>query len=391
VRAFLLCALAAVTGCIPQPEADDGSVNQANTGNGVRPRLPPMLNHGGPIIAAAEVYTVVWQGEEALGAEVDAFHKAIFADARYMAVLAQYGITGGHAGGVVVIPGAAPERLDGEAELPNLIDNLIAVGTLPKPTPSTIYVFLPPSSTQMHLGDFPGCSTNGSSCGGFGGFHSEGNNGITFEVALRCSSTTALNDDLAVVISHELTEAITDPRVYSSPAWSQDLAQGEIADRCAVASTPITLESGKVVTASKLWSNRDAASGHGDPCQPSSDPYFAITFPLSISLKVDANGNGEATVQLDAYGERGVTTLNYTVYPYGGGCGEQSTTVIEASCSASDSWGASCEGSLDPGKNTSVRIRVRNAATTDTTYAVAVYARKGATTQVWNGEIAIMR
>jgi hypothetical protein len=43
------------------------------------PELPLMVNHTGPVLASIELWTVVFPGDEALGADLDAFHRDLFA------------------------------------------------------------------------------------------------------------------------------------------------------------------------------------------------------------------------------------------------------------------------------------------------------------------------
>jgi len=45
----------------------------------VAPPAPPMVWHGGPVLKSMQLWTLVWAGDEQLGAEIDAFHAAVFA------------------------------------------------------------------------------------------------------------------------------------------------------------------------------------------------------------------------------------------------------------------------------------------------------------------------
>ena len=125
-----------------------------------------------------------------------------------------------------------------------------------------------------------------ANCASHGGYHTIGQSGRVWGVAMRCATTgTGLSrlELLTVFASHEIIEAATDPNpgngftlgpiqtTQSSP-WSS--TQGEVGDMC----VQTTVGEGSW-TYQRSWSNAAAAAG-GDPCVPPvKTPYFSVSVP----------------------------------------------------------------------------------------------------------------
>lgn len=148
---------------------------------------------------------------------------------------------------------------------------------------NTLFVLFYPAGVTITLEGVPSCS-------GFGGYHSEttldsahSNLVVPYVVVPNCDNTGV--DHATASASHELVEAVTDPRPFSAPAykevdsahlaWSLGLGGGELCDLCAqdAASFVPLAPSGYVVQ--RCWSNAAAAASH-DPCvpAPANQVYF---------------------------------------------------------------------------------------------------------------------
>jgi hypothetical protein len=269
------------------------------------PALPQMSWHGGPVIKAMEIWTVVWPGEEALGARVDRFHAWMLKSDYWTKSLAEYKVGAGTAKGVIVLPGAAPGMLDVSA-----FDGLAQmVARDHPPNANSVFAFVVPLTTQVSGG--PG--ENG--CLNYGGYHSQTVGGISYEVNLQCAGQgNGAFDDLTYVLSHEAAETATDARPFTNPAWFDDdyASLGEIGDLCVGLSA--SLPSGNppvdggpsddTYYVTRLWSNKAAAAGNADPCVPA--PADAIYFnvavdPTVITITTDKQGRGSQAIRFEPY------------------------------------------------------------------------------------------
>src|SRR5262245_7277478 len=90
------------------------------------PQQREMENHGGSTLAAIQVWTVVWNGDTALGEAVDGLNAwMVTSDGYWLDSLSEYGVGKGSAKGVLVLPGAAPTTFDDSAVAP-LLESHIA-------------------------------------------------------------------------------------------------------------------------------------------------------------------------------------------------------------------------------------------------------------------------
>jgi hypothetical protein len=139
-------------------------------------------------------------------------------------------------------------------------------------------------------------------CGGFGG-------------------VTAF-DSLTEVVSHEVSEAATDPHPFTAPAFSQNVGAplgGEVSDLCAGLSMTYAVDIGADAGVAdsryyvtRNWSNKNAAAGNADPCQPTPPgrPYFNVAVnPTDINVTLDNSATGtdvQAVFEPFAFGDVGV-------------------------------------------------------------------------------------
>lgn len=197
--------------------------------------------HGGPLLTAAEVYTIFWGAAwqqpdmTALSGQLNQFFDFVLTSS-LMDVLAEYSVQGqtiGHGSrtGTTTIstsePGGGNGQLD-DADIQQALQGWIADGTIPPPDANTLYfVYLPPGVTVTLQGS--------ASCQVFCGYHNvvNGNTYYAVEPYLNCDGCTfgggGALDSLTKVSSHELCEAITDPALNG---WVDDATGNEIGDIC---------------------------------------------------------------------------------------------------------------------------------------------------------------
>jgi hypothetical protein len=251
-----------------------------------------MSAHTGTVLANLNVWTVVWPGDEAVGARLDAFYTGMFAaDDYWAASLAQYGVGRGRSNGVIVLPEPKPASIT-TSYFPTLVHQLAAAHP---PDPETVFGFAVPATTAISdLG------------GGVGGYHDEttGDN-IPFMVLLQKPFALGpATETLTFVASHEAAETATDPHPDTTAGWYNDALHyhGEVGDLCEPLNAQITVEGdGGAATwdVSRLYSNAQAAM-HEDPCVPAPPgPYFNVAVdPANPRIRV---GQWSTTATLHAF------------------------------------------------------------------------------------------
>jgi hypothetical protein len=283
------------------------------------PPLLQMANGGGPVMKSMEVYTVVWQGDEALGEQVQTFLEWMMTSTYYTGSLAEYGVGPGQAMGVIVLPVAKPATLDDSAISP-LIKGYIADHTFPAPNANTVFSFIVPETTQSTLYGSNGCSD-------YGGYHAEtrvatgSNQFVPYAINLQCKGFGGNTpfDGITEVLSHEIAETATDGHPYTDTAYSADPSMaplgGEVGDLCVGLSTTFNVtqdvaDGGATPESyyvTRLYSNKAAAAGNSDPCvpAPAGDPYFDVAVdPIDITLP--AGQSMTAKLEPYAFGDVGV-------------------------------------------------------------------------------------
>jgi hypothetical protein len=271
------------------------------------PPLPLLSNMGGPVLAAPEVWTVVWPGDEMLGNQVNMF-VGWMVQSSYWVTLKQYGVGAGVAKGVIVMPSAAPKMLDDSA-FDGFVSSLAAMHPA---NANTLFAFVTPLSTVVSFG-------GGASCVAYGGYHHETRTGIAYAVNANCPFDGLQGlDDLAPTLSHEIAEAATDPKPFTLPAWYQaNLGNGEVGDMCGGVAQ-IADGSGHSYQMQRLYSNDVARTGTGEPCLPApSGPYFnAAIDPYFFSMQLQPDGSGTTTAKIEPYAFGAVGQIQWVVQSF---------------------------------------------------------------------------
>lgn len=282
-----------------------------------------LTNYGGGTIAAMEVYTVVWHGQDALGAKVDKFMSSLVTSDYWLNVTSEYGGMKGTSKGVVVLDADPPATLD-DAQMDDLVGGLVTAGHIPDVNANTVVFFVVPLSTKSTLYGSQGCYE-------YGGYHAEtqtliGGRHVPYAVNLQCagaalSSSTGF-DSLTVTMSHEAVEAQTDPHPFSAPGWLAGQVQlGEVCDLCVYSDTTLTVpgDAGLPDTTyavTSVYSNAAAIAGTKEPCQPTpaNQPYFNVAVsPSEIVINTDASGVGVADAAYEPFAFGDVGTIKWTI------------------------------------------------------------------------------
>jgi hypothetical protein len=288
------------------PSGDDLAV-RAN----VAPPEPPMVSHGGPTLHNMQLWTLVWAGDEALAAEIDAFHAAVFASPYWQQATAEYGVGPGTARGIYVIPGARPKSITPNEE-GAIVEGLIAAKQIPDDD-QTVIDFVVGADVQTFEGQ-----SLASACNSFSGYHFETSDPPhhPFLVELPCqdpSKRLSTFDNLTWTESHEMAEAATDPHPATWPGWqlAYKLAL-EVGDMCTVpGKLDVTAADGaaRSYVVSRVYSAKTAAMGGADPCLPAPvGPYFNVGLQPS---DVHVASRGQTTINLVAFSTGAPQPLNW--------------------------------------------------------------------------------
>ena len=299
------------------------------------PQLVTMDFHGGPVMTNIEVWTVVWKGDEALGANVNRFIGwMVNSDDYWVPAVSEYGVGKGKAMGVLVIKDAMGNPMAAPAVLPDsgvepLIKQQVAQGNFPAPTANTLFSFVIPPNTQSNMG------RGGVGCQDYGGYHSEARKAnsykdtVSYAINLQCpgggfGGNTAF-DSLTEVISHEVAETATDPYPGTKPGWRNDYQPlgGEDGDLCVglsnaykVAGDPTNNIPDSTYFVTRLWSNKAATAGNVDPCQPTvgKRPYFNVAFdPADLEINSDPTQDQVIQAQFEPYAFGDVGLIKWQV------------------------------------------------------------------------------
>ncbi len=302
------------------------------------PPLVTVSTQGGPVIASPEIWTVVWQGDEALGAQVNAFHNWMLNSDYWTSSLSEYGVGVGVAKGVIVIPSTLPATVE-ETALGQPITQTISSHAR---NASSVFVFVVPAATQVTHGGVGECP-NGPN------YHTEAYDGTVYELVSQCSN----GNPLIQALSHEAAEAATDPHSLTTPAWGAfdflSTNEFEIADLCYGLTAnymPTTDAGAQNYVVTRLYSAKNAAAGMVDPCvpAPASLPYFNVAFdPLVVP--VDSSAPVMVAMKAFAFGDVGAISWRIGASP-----GIQFTPS---------------SGSLQAGEQAMIKVDVTNAGAGD--------------------------
>jgi hypothetical protein len=198
---------------------------------------PPPISltyRGGPLVSHVRVVTLFWGSYwsgSSLPAYFNNFLGALFADGRYMANLAQYGVRGrsisnGTYGGTTTDTQTPPAKLR-DSQIRTEIRAQIAARHLPAPDGNTVYAVFTPPDIEVYdqYGD--------NSVDDFYSYHDFdfSSDGFPYMVMPYDDS---LGDAryMTVNASHELSEVVTDPEVTGADnqvGWYDDY-YGEVTD-----------------------------------------------------------------------------------------------------------------------------------------------------------------
>ena len=197
---------------------------------------PKLTYRGGPLIGAAQVFTLFWgnawkaKPQSDLIAKLNGFFDVVLASS-LIDQLAEYnagGVKIGHGkrSGSITVAGKPGSSVT-DATIQAFLKQQIAAGKAPKATPNTLYfIYLPPGVRVVMGGS--------ASCQAFCGYHSAIGKSTFYAVmpdpgCSGCLGSLTAFDALTSTSSHELCEAITDP--IPGEGWYDD-ANGEIGDIC---------------------------------------------------------------------------------------------------------------------------------------------------------------
>ena len=272
---------------------------------------PPLwrVTHGtAPVQAAPEVWTVVWQGDEAIGAETVDFVDWMLHSDYWTQSLAEYGIGAGSSKGLIVIPSPPPALL-GDAELGQLAAMLVSTGQVTA-NANTEVAFLPAPQTTVTAGGI-------KSCVDFLGYHSHngGANSVAYSVTARCDGAAGQAiDQISDTLSHEVAEAASDP-LPRSGIVDVSPGQQEIADLCEFGlDAPVdvppdaTHPTARRYWVQRLYSDMRAADGTIDPCLPVpwDHPYWNVALDPPVVAGAPGSSVGiDARLDVFAYGDVG--------------------------------------------------------------------------------------
>lgn len=257
---------------------------------------PQVVNLGGKVLATPKVVAITYNSDPHQ-ADVDAALQEMASTPFWAATTAEYGV-----GPLTVLP---PIHLS-EAPPAKLTDVTIEQTLAAKLTgaspawgdadSSTVYLFVLPEGTIIDAG--------GNCCESYDGFHSDakvGNKRVAYGVTCTCPGFDGpkVSDlqQVTVVVSHELVEAVTDP--FNNPAfaqtdddhaiWSVETG-GETSDLCTLDLDSYYVQPGTKYMIQKSWSNAAALAGK-DPCVPAGPgPYFNSIPVLNDPVTIDYFG-----------------------------------------------------------------------------------------------------
>jgi hypothetical protein len=318
-RRSALATLALALGCSgsPAPEVADLAAPELDLAQPPdlmsrpptdHPPFPTLTNHGGPILVAPEVWTVVWDGEEARGADASTFIDWMLASDYFTHGMAEYGVGAGVAKGVVKLPGAPPGDL---LALSSVVEGIAAQPGFAT-NANTLFVMLLPESYSGTYGMTPVCQFAE-------GYHTAtAIKNLPYVAAYACAHT------ITHVISHEVSEACSDPQLGVDTAWFSDAIPyvGEIGDLCYTldAVYPPPSSDGGAAFASyrvnRIYSSKTAAIGKSDPClpAPADQPFFGVgVMPPVLTIQTDSIGDGSATAALEPFAFGDVGTIRWTL------------------------------------------------------------------------------
>jgi hypothetical protein len=281
ILAPFLLACSSTPPVMTQPDAVPDVVDMPDAGPsdagfmpGDHPPMPQVISFGGPVIASPHLVPVSFDNDPLQG-DIDTFVAAFDKTTYWSSVVAEYGIAKPTTMAPIHLPDVVPASVF-DSDIQAFIQKKVMDKTLPAPDSSTLYVLFYPPGTTIDL--------NGSkSCATFHGYHNEvviGQQSTAYAIVSRCSGipeapVTGIQY-VSAVASHEVVEALTDPFVFSNPAFYEPdhdhigfafLSLAELGDMCALNGDAFYTPNDFPYTVQRIWSNALAKQGK-DPCFP---------------------------------------------------------------------------------------------------------------------------
>lgn len=242
-------------------------------------RQSPLVYRGGPLLANVKVYAVMW------GQTVDPTTQsqignmlAATVNSTYMDQLSEYSTTQqsigrGVFGGTGVIQPTILSAVVQDQEIGPELEKQIQAGVLPAPDQNTVYLTYFPAGVTVTLGSAQSCKTF---CGYHHSYHSPMYGAIYYGVvadlsgacSYGCGGNANAFDNITIVTSHELSEAVTDPAVEPTgnpgapDAWNNNQGM-EIGDLCNGTATTLSTSSGVSYYVQQEWLNSSRGCSPG--------------------------------------------------------------------------------------------------------------------------------
>lgn len=300
----VVVTLALLAGCGDNPQMPMMAPPDMARAPTDHPPLWRVTKGTGPVQSAAEVWTVVWPGDEAIGAQVADFVDWMLHSDYWKSSLGEYGVGPGLSKGLIVMPSAAPSLL-GDTQMQQFATQLVSSGQITRNDNTHVLFVLPTTTTVTDSGS--------SSCVDFLGYHwhTAGTSGVAYSINARCGGGEPL-DELSDTISHEVAEAATDPE--PSSGYTDPNGQ-EVGDLCEFGlDAPIdvppdaTHPTARRYWVQRLYSDMRAAMNNVEPCLPLpwDHPYWNVALDPAVVLAAPGSSASiDARLDVYAYGDVG--------------------------------------------------------------------------------------
>jgi hypothetical protein len=308
---------------------------------------PPIdIQGAGPngALATPEVYTVVWVDpagggdDKMMGDQLNSFYTWMLASPYFTNWGSEYGVTGGTAKGVLVVPEAPPalikESVGSGSGFYKVLQKYVGTTGWPAATDiksNTVFTFFldPKTVAEQPL---PPPNPPADSCKAFGGYHISqsdffgGGPTYTYIVVARCpnipNGPTEWQQD-TIAASHELAETVADPQANGNNSGDRSIIAGggEVGDIC-IEENIVQMNGSTPYTVQRLWSEKAWQAGNVSPCVPADGPWFGAAIagndtsagaaPYNIVVHVDNSGKGSAdfTMQPFSY-DNTITSMKF--------------------------------------------------------------------------------
>lgn len=281
--------------------------------------MPQVAGANSGVLATPTVVTITYDGDPHR-ADLEAFFRDFAASSAWAAQTQEYGVGPLNVGPPRHLPGPAPARIT-DGQIVGILRANLAGASPPWGTPSadTVYDFVFPEGTIVDDGDGYLC------CEDYDGYHWDDQvGGVDVAYAIQCACPgfdgPGIDDlqQLTVVASHEIVEAVTDPRGegYAEADAAHTIWDfvygGETADMCLAADTAYWVNPADMHYAiQRSWSNAEARAGH-DPCVGEAQrPYYQAIPDQLDDVRLDDGAGGRLVTRGTkiAMGASGALTL----------------------------------------------------------------------------------